>query len=157
MVAVLIHLQVLIHRQLEKQLPDSVQLLLHGGCGAVCVFLQQSSCGGDHLPHPSVDLVQDFVVQIHDVHHALPNGAVLPAKENTAAVEECGELVVCVCVRDELRNLSVFHGRTSAVTDTVLAFTGPGPDLLKPETDAVTIVSERDRKINQETRNSDGL
>ena len=55
-------------------------------------------CSGDKLLDSLVNLVEQGVVQIQNVHTALSNGVVFLANENPAAIEEYGELVVRVGV-----------------------------------------------------------
>ena len=91
-----IHPQVSINRQSEDYLPGRVQLFL---CipGSTDSFLrEQCLCSRDKRLDASVNPIQDRLIQVHDVHTALTDWAVLFPDKDMISVKEHSELVVGV-------------------------------------------------------------
>lgn len=82
----LVHLQIPIGRQRKYKFPDSVQPLLHEGCGAVCFFCEGISGRRNKLSDPPVDFIKEGFIQIQNVHTALSNGVVLLAGKNSVVI-----------------------------------------------------------------------
>ena len=95
-VAQLVHFQIPADRQSEYEFPDSVQSLLREGGGPVCFFFQEIHGRRNKFSDPLIDLAENGLVQIQNVHAALPYGVFLAANKNLVAVKEHDELIICV-------------------------------------------------------------
>ena len=136
----LVHFKITVDRQSKDKFPDSVQPFLREDGGAVCFFCGQPPGGRDEQSDASVDLVQDRLVQVHDVHAALPYGVVLPAYEHPVAVEEYGELVVGVSVVQFDACQFLCHNCLPPVSDRDLGFACSGSEPLKTAARSVTLI-----------------
>ena len=127
---------------------NRLQLLLCGGCGAVCFFCQECLSGRDKLPHSPINFMENLLIQVHDIHAALSNRNIPLPNENMVIMKEHSELVVGVG-EWYLYALHLFFHNVSLVPDRESAFTRTRPNPLKRLPEYVTLsVPDKKLKIN---------